>query len=745
MELQSKRHYTDVSKGLGAPFGGYGTGYFVYGRHGFVNWNVDGFPELQQTQEYPNTKLWKYNEENPIEAPIALTLKKNGKMSLFQTRFSGFTEGQPCTDFNMSVFMPFGHVTLTLDEDVHAEMLMYSSAKPHDIARTGIPACVFEIALRNTSDQDCEYTLSMAYRSDLFTASRQGELLILSEESGQTAFGIAGGQGGEITLYVEVGQQISVIAALGWYYPTFSTPGLAENDVIFRNNKIQDYNYEKNQGQYIRNYALRYSSAADAAKEALKNHELWKSDIQQWHNSFQVPEEILHIWFGSYASVITATLHTVDGFCFEIEQPHGCLNTMDVCVYSNWLYMINWPEIERQDLKMYVAAIPTTGETAGKVWHSLWADGAHYVEESTYVIRVWRYTLWSRDREFLREAFPSVKLAMEYAYRTSGRGSLLNNVGGNQSYDGLMMPGIGVYINVQWIFALFAYRKMCLVLGEKCELANRKLEAFLADAIKEYNEVLWDEEGGYWHIYQTNETSLQQPFGSAVFTDQLFGHWIAGIDTDSRDVLGVEKEKSAVSKIYHHNRVEEEQSGYSCWANGMMPQREESYRIDVTDENPAVCGFHALTCWISTQLNFASMLGYFGMETESLDVFTQVAKGIGHNVIAAGEWNRMVDKDLKPVSCWREIGKDTPRFPPYPRYKSSWEYLVCLLGAEMTLDTISLKPFKTISFCLKHVEIGGVTMTVSVEEGWTHCLINGEAGFPCISRDVTQVSFEFVR
>ena len=71
-----------------------------------------------------------------------------------------------------------------------------------------------------------------------------------------------------------------------------------------------------------------------------------------------------------------SSLHTVEGFCFEIEQPHGCMNTMDVSVYSTWLYMINWPEVERRDLEQYVAAIPTEGETAGKVWHSLWADGA---------------------------------------------------------------------------------------------------------------------------------------------------------------------------------------------------------------------------------------------------------------------------------------------------------------------------------------------------------------------------------
>ena len=37
-------NYIDISHGLGVPFGGFGTGYFVFGRHGFVNFNLDGIP-----------------------------------------------------------------------------------------------------------------------------------------------------------------------------------------------------------------------------------------------------------------------------------------------------------------------------------------------------------------------------------------------------------------------------------------------------------------------------------------------------------------------------------------------------------------------------------------------------------------------------------------------------------------------------------------------------------------------------
>ena len=421
------------------------------------------------------------------------------------------------------------------------------------------------------------------------------------------------------------------------------------------------------------------------------------------------------------------------------------MNTMDVSVYSTWLYMINWPEVERRDLEQYVAAIPTEGETAGKVWHSLWADGAHYVEEAIYAIRVWRYALWCGDMEFLREAFPSVKRALEYMFVSSGRGNLINNIGGNQSYDGWMMPGIGAYVNVQWIYALFSYGKMCKALGEDDTLCGKDVDAFLADAVREYNDILWDDEGGYWRAYKINETSRQQPFGAAIFTDQLFGHWASSLDADSRTVLDAAREKRAIEKIYRHNRVEEKNAGYSCWSNGMMPVREDTYKIDVSATDPVACGYHALTCWVSTQMNMASTLGYFGLEAESLDAFTQVSRGMGKNILAVGEWNRMLDEKLELIDNWHEIGKDTPRFPPYPRYKSSWEYLIRLLGLEMMMDTLSLAPFRSVDFEVKDITLAGVALSVRVEADWTKCLVNGVEAEPTIVRADGRAKFEFVR
>lgn len=743
MESKKDIRYTDITDSLGAPFGGFGTGYFVFGRHGFVNWNVDGFPEAQQTGEYPRTKLWDYYAADPAEAPVALFLRKGSDTRLLQSRPSTFAEGMPCTAFSMEALMPFGWTAMTAQPETEVRMLLYSSVKPHDIDRTSIPACVMEITVCNKSGSQAEYTLGLQYDSRVFTGSGNGELLDLNQSSGQVSFGFSGGRDGKITILVPAFSERTVVGAVGWFYPRFSTPGIAPNDIIFRQKTVQNYDYEKNRGSYRRNYTLRYSSSAEVTRDALCHSEEWKNDIACWHQSLDVPADCRHVWFGSYASLITATLHTTEGYCFEIEQPHGCLNTMDVSVYSSWIFLINWPEVERRDLEQYIAVIPQTGETAGKVWHSLWADDAHYVEEAIYAIRVWRYALWSGDRKFLKDGFPSVKAALTYLYRTDGLKNLINNGGGNQSYDAWKMPGISAYVNIQWLYALFAFQKMCRMLNEPEKLCERDLKEFLPAAIHEYNENLWDEANGYWHAYRTNEQSLQLPHGNAVFSDQLFGHWAVLIDPDSRRVLEESKEKAAVKTIYKHNRIETPDGKYSCWTNGMLPEREKTVTIDITEQDPVICGYHALTCWVSTQMELASLLGYFGMEDESREVFSSVSRGMGRNVLAVGEYNRTVNNQLQAVTSWQEPGKDTPRFPPYPRYKSSWEYLISLLGMEMTMDTIRFSPFHNTSFALNRVTLAGVMFTVRVNKGWTTCYVNGKTAEPVIRRSLKEATVEF--
>ena len=374
----------------------------------------------------------------------------------------------------------------------------------------------------------------------------------------------------------------------------------------------------------------------------------------------------------------------------------------------------------------------------------MWADGAHYVEESVYALRVWRYVLWTRDVEFLKTVFPTVELALKYAYNAEGYGFLINNVIGNQSYDAWKMPGIGAYVNNQWIYALYSLKQMCRILGKETVFNGTDIDEFTGKAISQYNDTLWDENRGYWLAYRPNEASEWEPFGDAVFSDQLFGHWMLNCDKNSKNVIAFDKEKNAVAKIYQNNKIPELNEKYFCWANGVLPNKDETCNSFVFNDKTYRMSHHALTCWIGTQLDLASMLAYCGFERESTDVFLNVSKGLGKNVLAAGEWNRKLGPECKAYLTNWEVGKDTPRFPPYPRYKSSWEYIMRLLGIEMDFEHMYINPFKGLDFSFKNITVAGIKLSVTVKANWGKCYVNGKVSEPILNRNIKEAELEFL-
>jgi len=100
---------------------------------------------------------------------------------------------------------------------------------------------------------------------------------------------------------------------------------------------------------------------------------------------------------------------------------------------------------------------------------------------------------------------------------------------------------------------------------------------------------------------------------------------------------------------------------------------------------------------------------------------------------------------LKVRRLPEEPGKDTPRFPPYPRYKCAWEYLVRILGLKMDEQFLYLSPFRTIDFTLNEVTLAGTSLSVTVQSGWTTAVVDGEpvTGPVRLSRSKDRYKVEF--
>jgi hypothetical protein len=222
-----------------------------------------------------------------------------------------------------------------------------------------------------------------------------------------------------------------------------------------------------------------------------------------------------------------------------------------------------------------------------------------------------------------------------------------------------------------------------------------------------------------------------------VFSDQLFGLWVTAIDRKDRFVLPADKVKTALHTIYTNNLLEDKSQNFRGWCNGMKPNRQPDLAAD----------YHARTCWFGPQINLGSLMGFMGNEEASLDIMRSMDMSLKNNHLAAGEWLGSVNAKGEVVRLPEEICKDTPRFSPYPRYKSSWEYVVRMLGMQMDEKEIVLNPYKTVDFSFQNVQLAGKKMSVSVEAGWKKVLVNGKKSkMPLkIKRDNESVTIQFVR
>jgi hypothetical protein len=143
----------------------------------------------------------------------------------------------------------------------------------------------------------------------------------------------------------------------------------------------------------------------------------------------------------------------------------------------------------------------------------------------------------------------------------------------------------------------------------------------------------------------------------------------------------------------------------------------------------------------------STILADAGEEEKSLDVFNSIEASLHNNHLFVGEWNKSVGPDGLSRTLPEEPQKDTPRFPPYPRYKSGWEYLRVILGLKMDAQNFHLNPFKTIDFSLGDIQLAGTRFTVTVQSGWTKILVNGQPQTEPVQlpRSLRAVKLEFIK
>jgi uncharacterized protein (DUF608 family) len=759
--------WVDISNTLGFPLGGIGTGYSAFGQYGFVHVNYDG--RARDGVHGQSDGEWEYTADSarvsaaaglasaqeklsaakasttPVNAAVLARLQRSvegaqrlvdkvASPSGFVPSTFGFVlrEGDTTKVLQTNAapwlakassfehaqtkeFLPRGQVVFTdAASGLRVQTDAFTPLLPHDLKTSEIPVQVLDLTVENTGHVRRKIALSLENSIAGVPMDGAGRIVFKSA-TGELSFAANGGQtsanGVSVALDLRPGAKTTTRFYIAWYYP-----------------KVD---------KYVRHYTLDFKGTKEILDVAAAQADAWAVGIDAWHASLDVPASIKQLWFGSLSAVETSTIMTTDPYFLEVETPHNFYNTMDVFVYANWVYMINWPELEKMDMDQFFTTIPADGPNAGLVLHSIWKDSSDYAEEPTFMVRMRRDALWYNDPAWTRKGYNDAVLAANRVYGLDNQDGLIVSKKGNQSYDVWKMPGISSYVNSSWVYGLKSVEAMAKSLGEDAPMVGGKPIAQLLDKVQMgYDKDLWSADHGDWNVFFRTPGADSGSIPDSLFTDQLFGRWVTAIDPTSQGVLPEAKIHSAVMALYKNNAVDDPANHFRGWVDGMQWKHV-----------PDMSGRHARTFWVGPQINLASLLGMEGEEAASLDVFESVEKSLGENVLAAGEWNRALNADGTATLLADEPSKDSPRFAPYPRYSSSWEYLIRLVGLEMDEKTLSLKPFHTVAFQLDGVQLAGMTLTIRVQKGWTHAEVDHKrVSLPVVlDRSSRQHDVEFLK
>ncbi len=703
--MKITNEWINVSHSIGAPFGGMGTGYGVLGKYGFVLPNFNSIPCVGRYDRYCDLPNYDYLDlhGNDRKNFLRLHIKNGEREYAFQSEVLDDTT-IPADTFTSYSFLPFTeHVAEYNEANFRVGMLTYSPLIAYDISESSIPALCMEICITNQSDRDMDLELSF----------------MLSEQCAGSGMKVGFADGSTVCkVQLRPGERTEVVVILAWYYPEFQTPSAVMTEV------------------YHRYYTLRFDGVEAVWQYALEHRDRWKQRMLRWQASFECPAEFKRLWFASLSSVITSSMLSTDPYFFEIESPHPFVNTMDVTIYSAWIYLVNWPEIEKMDMYEYRKAIPKSGEDQGFVWHSLWSDRADYVEEPCYLTRIYRDYLWFNDKKFLKDMQRPVQDALNRIYKQSLWNGLVESKHGNQSYDVWKMPGISAYVNMPWLYALYSVMKMNAAIGCDVQPGEKNAAEVLDEAKSSFVKYLWDNERGYFHCFYRTEGGSQVSVPESAFTDHLFGRWLLLIERNLDALLPMEMIRKSAEFVYHNNLIDDPEHDFRGWSNGRLP-----------DGTPCMDQkqHHVKSCWIGAQLNMGSVLGELGDENAAMDVFASLERSLHNNHLAVGEWNQTITEDAKSCISPEEPSKDTPRFPAYPRYKSSWEYLIRILGLKVDEKMMELHPFHGFDFAIHDVILAGCELNVSVQRNWNMVVVDGETSEKAVFERIGDHKVEFVK
>jgi uncharacterized protein (DUF608 family) len=295
-------------------------------------------------------------------------------------------------------------------------------------------------------------------------------------------------------------------------------------------------------------YHTRWHGAEEIANHILREYERLRSESKAWHESMvkkDLPEWLRDAIINStYTLTSAAWLDEKGRFALiEATKNDPMLGTIGgLCYDSGSLPVLKmFPQLEKtflrllaksarpngyipHDLGIFSFDHPTDGTTSPPGWKDLCP---------VFCMLVYRYYVFTKDLEFLRELYPAMIKAMEWQLAQDKNGDGLPDAEGeaDAGFDATSIKGVDSYASSVHIAGLSAMREAAKALGKKKDA--ERFEQMLPQARESFSKLF----NGRYFVPWTGEPDAK----GYVFTAGLTGDWwtsILGLEpiTDSEKI-----------------------------------------------------------------------------------------------------------------------------------------------------------------------------------------------------------------
>lgn len=366
-------------------------------------------------------------------------------------------------------------------------------------------------------------------------------------------------------------------------------------------------------------------------------------------NDSSLPEAVLNQINSHLPTLVEGTWLTLAGE-FGVEEGHspeyvGGFNTIDVTNYSMVMVECLFPQLAQSILKLSRKQQLPDGHISHHIAKRFQQPFAYETVRRDlpiqYAVLTMRNYLWTNDKDFMKEMWPSVKLAMNYSMEKhdTDNDGIPDMEGVMSSYDNFPMFGVSAFLGSQWLAALKMAVEIAKDMGE--EDLSVKYSSLFDKAQKTFEEKLWN--GRYFRLSNGEGGKFNDICDDGCLTDQLVGQW--GLQwVGMGKIVDEQKIRKALKNILSMSYTEQ---------YGLVNCRWPGTKF-VTKLDDDIWVDQANTCWTGVELGFAAFLMYEGYYDEGVKVAANVDRrytksGIYWSHVECGDhYNR-------PLSSWSII------------------------------------------------------------------------------------------